>query len=233
MEDKDLIQTLDNTIKFNDGVFKTMKQSSFICKMLEQSFGSEFMVKHAGIDETSITGKTICLEYEVRFADYGSRSYRRVGYVYEYDKFGVIRKWKLRYSYPGNGSHSHVNDKLTELVFKRGQVNTEHLVEEVKVAAQSSNWIAPVGQVVEKQVTVRFTKVCYANIGYGRTSSSNMVVMHDANGNELTWFGSNDDAFNLKQGDVVTIKGKVKAHNEYNGKKQTVLTRCKVLKVAE
>jgi hypothetical protein len=25
----------------------------------------------------------------------------------------------------------------------------------------------------------------------------------------------------------------VKSHNEYNGKKQTVLTRCKVLKVAE
>lgn len=232
MEDKDLIQTLDTAIKFNGGLFKTLKQASFIGKMLDQNFGTEFMVKHAGIDETSITGKTICLEYEVRFADYGTRSYRRVGYVYEYDKFGVIRKWKLRYCYPGNGSSSYVKAQETELLFVRGDVNTEHLVEEVKAAAQSSNWVAPVGQVVETQVTVRFTKVCYANIGYGRTSQSNMVVMHDASGNELTWFGSNNDAFDLKQGDVVTIKGKVKAHKEYNGKKQTVLTRCKVLKVA-
>ena len=232
MDEKDLIKTLDNAIKFNGGVFKTMKQSSYICKMLEQCLGSEFQVKHAGI-ECTISGKTVCLEYHVRFADYGWRSYRRVGYVYEYDKFGVIRKWKLRYSYPNNGSSSHVNAEKTELVFERGQVNTEHLVEEVKVAALTSNYVAAVGQIVETQVTVKFTKLCHTNIGYGRTTSSNMVVMHDANGNELTWFGSAADAFELKQGDVVEIKGKVKAHKEYNGKKQTVLTRCKVLKVAE
>ena len=146
MDEKDLIKTLDNTIKFNGGVFKTLKQSSYICKMLEQSFGSEFRVKHAGIDESIITGKTVCLEYQLRFADYGSRSYRRVGYVYEYDKFGVIRKWKLRYSYPNNGSASYVNAEKTELVFERGQVNTEHLVEEVKAAAQSYDAILVIKQ---------------------------------------------------------------------------------------
>ena len=32
---------------------------------------------------------------------------------------------------------------------------------------------------------------------------------------------------------IVNIMGKVKAHKDYNGKKQTVLTRCKVLAVAE
>jgi hypothetical protein len=144
----------------------------------------------------------------------------------------VIRKWRLRYTCP-DGKGSIVNPEKTELVFERGQVDTSHLVEEVKQAALTSNYVAAVGQIVETQVTIRFTKVCYSSIGYGRSTSSNMVVMNDVNGNELTWFGSNADAFNLKQGDVVTIKGKVKSHNEYNGKKQTVLTRCKVLKVAE
>ncbi len=232
MDEKDLIQTLDATIKFNGGVFKSLKQSSFIRKMLEQSFGADFGVQHAGIDPASITGKTVCLEYHVRFADYGTRSIRRVGYVYEYDQFGVIRKWKLRFVYPNNGTSSHVAAEKTELVFTRGQVETAHLVEAEKSAAAESNYVAAVGQVFFGEVTVRFTKVCYANIGYGRTTSSNMVVMHDKDGNELTWFGSNDDAFDLKQGDKVTIKGKVKAHKEYNGKKQTVLTRCNVLKVA-
>lgn len=231
MEDRDLIDTLDKAIKFNGGVFKTLRQSSFICKMLDKNFGSEFEVNIAGIDESIITGKTVFLEYMLRFADYGHRSYRRVGYVYEYDNFGVIRKWKLRFTYPSNGP-SVINSDKTELVFVRGQVNTEHLIEEIKAAALTSNYVAAVGQIVETQFTVKFTKMCYTNIGFGRITGSNMVVLHDTNGNELIWFGSTAEAYKLKQGNVVTIKGKVKAHKEYNGKKQTVLTRCKILEVA-
>ena len=59
----------------------------------------------------------------------------------------------------------------------------------------------------------------------------------DENNNVLIWKTGNTITGTDKRGDTVyvkdmktvTITGTVKEHNEYNGEKQTVLTRCKVV----
>lgn len=62
---------------------------------------------------------------------------------------------------------------------------------------------------------------------YGTTSIYKMV---DGAGNCLTWFSSSGC---LEEGKSYVLKGTVKAHDEYRGTKQTVVTRCKVLKEIE
>lgn len=57
--------------------------------------------------------------------------------------------------------------------------------------------------------------------------TSTLVTMVDADGNSFKWFASGVRDFN--PGDVLTLKGTIKAHDEYRGVKQTQLTRCTVL----
>jgi hypothetical protein len=45
----------------------------------------------------------------------------------------------------------------------------------------------------------------------------------------LTWFASKGV---LQEGDTVLLTGTVKKHDEYNGQKQTIMTRCKTEKAS-
>jgi hypothetical protein len=51
--------------------------------------------------------------------------------------------------------------------------------------------------------------------------------MKDDNSNIFTWFSSNKE---FDKGSIVTLKATIKEHREYNEVKQTVLTRCTLLK---
>lgn len=48
----------------------------------------------------------------------------------------------------------------------------------------------------------------------------------DQNDNTIIWKTSNKD---LEEGETYRIKGTIKEHSEYDGDKQTVLTRCKIV----
>lgn len=69
---------------------------------------------------------------------------------------------------------------------------------------------------------VTVEKVVEINGSYGLTL---LHKMRDAKGNVLVWFSSSE---RLDEGEVYTLKGTVKAQEDYQGTKQTVLTRCKV-----
>jgi len=58
----------------------------------------------------------------------------------------------------------------------------------------------------------------------GYYGASHLHKMRDPDGHLLVWFSSN---FRANVGDILNGKGTVKAHQEYRGVKQTVLTRCK------
>lgn len=55
---------------------------------------------------------------------------------------------------------------------------------------------------------------------YGTTSIHTML---DAKGNVFKWFASSE---RLEIGTLYNVRGTVKAHGEYKGRKETVLTRC-------
>lgn len=59
---------------------------------------------------------------------------------------------------------------------------------------------------------------------YGTTA---MYIMEDIHGNEIVWFSSNWALEGINN--FVKIKATVKSQKEYNGKKQTIITRAKVL----
>lgn len=87
--------------------------------------------------------------------------------------------------------------------------------------AAVSNWV---GEVKERRdFTVTVEGVRYIEGAYGVTTLYSMV---DGDGNVIKWFSSNDI---LTQGESYTLKGSVKAHDEWEGVKQTVITRCKIV----
>lgn len=103
--------------------------------------------------------------------------------------------------------------------------------------AVESNWIGNVGERVTFTVKVTdgsayrvlYTKEHYVN--YYVTAMTAVVELIDVNGNVLKWDASNlseiDDAVS-KGSETLTIKATVKAHDEYKGVKQTVITRARL-----
>lgn len=91
-----------------------------------------------------------------------------------------------------------------------------------------SQYQGEVGQKITVKIVDRHT-ASYETV-YGIT---NIHIMKDAEGNIYTWKTNNfigwydeDDEYIVP--DEFLITGTIKDHSEYNGEKQTVLTRCKV-----
>lgn len=86
-----------------------------------------------------------------------------------------------------------------------------------------SEWVGAEKDKVEVKGTIEAVR--YSANMYGTTT---IYTILGEDGNLYTWFSSNgalgDDA-----GVAVHIKGTVKGHEEFNGSKRTVLTRCKAI----
>ena len=84
----------------------------------------------------------------------------------------------------------------------------------------ASEHIGQVGDKVDLEVT--YTRTGSFQTAFGTTWVHNFK---DAAGNILIWKTSACSGF---EKDTLRIKATIKAHDEYNGVKQTVLTRCKI-----
>jgi hypothetical protein len=82
--------------------------------------------------------------------------------------------------------------------------------------AESSRHVGTIGQRVDLRLFV--DKVFARETNYG---TSFIIKMHDENWNSFTWFSSNQ----LDEGVWYDIRATIKAHDEYQGTKQTVITR--------
>ena len=82
----------------------------------------------------------------------------------------------------------------------------------------TSEYQGTIGQRIERTLTV--TKVIDLENAFG---SSTMMTMEDEDKNVYLWTTS---ARRWSEGTVKTLRGTVKAHNEFRNVKQTVLTRC-------
>jgi len=60
---------------------------------------------------------------------------------------------------------------------------------------------------------------------YGVTT---LVTLSTPAGNIVKWWASGDKTEDFPVGDTVTITGTVKAHDEYKGRKETLVNRCKM-----
>ncbi|HEY8425534.1 MAG TPA: hypothetical protein VIK73_05920, partial [Limnochordales bacterium] len=86
-----------------------------------------------------------------------------------------------------------------------------------------SRHIGRVGERIEAVVEV--VRTLHLDGDWG---GSVLHVMRDDDGNELVWFASRTE---LQVGRRYRIRGTVKRHEEYRGRKRTVLTRCRAEEV--
>lgn len=94
---------------------------------------------------------------------------------------------------------------------------------------ETSEWFGEVGERYEMSLIFVRTIFIENKYRYGYWSSDYdcIHIFKDEKGNEYVWKTSSTlpDA---KSGQVLSVKGTVKEHKEYKGKKQTALTRCKI-----
>lgn len=88
-----------------------------------------------------------------------------------------------------------------------------------------TNYLGSVGERITLKVKVVHTHTFETAYGV-----STFNIMETECGNPVVWKSSN---CGLEKGSVYLLKGTVKEHAEYKGKKQTVLTRCKKLDLPE
>jgi len=93
----------------------------------------------------------------------------------------------------------------------------------VKETTKQSDYVGSVGEKFSN-ITATVIKESQSDAsGYG---ISYIFTFKDSNDNILVWFSSNNvcDLGN----NVILTKGTIKGHKEYNGVKQTIITRCKI-----
>lgn len=107
------------------------------------------------------------------------------------------------------------------------ETKAQDAVNEIKYANvdSTSEYIGEIGDRSDFTLTVK-----KAISLYGAYGASTMHIMEDKDGNVFVWTTSAKD---LEQGVTYVLKGTIKDHKEYRGVKQTVLTRCKVMKESE
>ena len=106
------------------------------------------------------------------------------------------------------------------------QLELERAAKEVERLANlpDSNYLGTVGEVLRIQATLDSVKTIDGN--YGVTY---LVKFTASTGDKVSWFASNCP--NFDDGVELQLKGRVKAHNEYKGLKETMVTRCKLTTV--
>ena len=57
---------------------------------------------------------------------------------------------------------------------------------------------------------------------------TNLLRFQDDKGNVYSWFGTGAAAYNMEVGKDYVITASIKKHQEYKGRKETVLTRVKI-----
>jgi len=103
--------------------------------------------------------------------------------------------------------------------FLRSMARQEAKASAINPAAKNE-WFGAVGGKLTLSLTVTLCKAISTVYG-----TSHLLVMVDSDGRTFKWFASNCEAV---VGKVLVLKGTVKAHDEYQGRYQTTLTRCKV-----
>lgn len=97
------------------------------------------------------------------------------------------------------------------------------IVESFRYDTTPSEYQGTIGQRLTLELVV--SRIIDLENAFG---SSTMFIMYDENSNCYIWTTSTSK--NWEEGEIVHIKGTVKEHRVYRGEKQTILTRCSLVK---
>lgn len=159
-----------------------------------------------------------------KFEETGEYSDNRAYWKLERDRTGLERKC-IHLALSGYAKSQHIGlltympvayEHYLERKARREKWRTEKLE-----AAAASNYVGNEGQrITITTATAKLVASWETDFGVIR-----LYKFTDAQGNVFVWRTSK----NLKISDCMQIKGTVKEHSEYDGVKQTVITRCVIM----
>mgnify|MGYP003377228585 CR=1 FL=1 len=230
--DADVSKSLTYLINSNSGLFKSEAQKKFLMRTALNTEDSRMSVeRHMGVPVED-GQSTLMVDGYTRWADYGSRSYRRSGWVYVVDQYGVVAKYKLKFIYGNGGRSSSVDPDGTECLFKRSPNVVLVKPVDPDAAVDPSNHIGDIGDKVD--LTGVVTKVHSFDktpMGYWDSSVGHKTTIKVGDDILMYWgmakVEREDGEGYAKEGETVTFKATIKAHGEYKGQKQTTISRPK------
>lgn len=227
--DADNYKTLSSLVKYNNGQFKSVKQADYLCKVFRRhhdgGFTSESALRYFGI--SMIDGQFLMtVNANMRWTDYGTKSYRPVTWIFVLDEHGVVAQYKLGYIGDMRSGTSPDPTK-TKLLWER-QGSITPLVREIKeeAAVVESQHLGTVGSRIEFKGIIKSViefdrpKFHYYDSGVGT------VTRIDVEGSDVVYFGFLGD-----KGSEISLKATVKQHGDFKGRKQTVIARPRVVGV--
>lgn len=114
-------------------------------------------------------------------------------------------------------------DKLNEINLDIIKANNNLKAKKLAAEGITSNYVGNIGDKIE--VEVKIEKVFEYKTNYTYYGEIyNIYIMKDKENNTYVW---NTGSW-FDKDEVLKLKGTIKEHKEYNGVKQTVLTRCRV-----
>lgn len=90
----------------------------------------------------------------------------------------------------------------------------------INYSEKSSKYVGNVGE----RITIKTNQAAFVTSFENQYGMTFLYKFIDSSGNVFVWFSSNQIDISAE----MTVKGTIKAHNDRNGVKQTVITRCKV-----
>ena len=123
-------------------------------------------------------------------------------------------------------------EEIRKIQMEQERLQKEQEAKEALIKAQKavSQYVSTVGAKITCEAVYEHT----ANVSFRMGWMEQTMHIHsfrDSDGNLLIWKTSSNGLWDLEEGCKVKITGTVKEHAQYRDEKQTVLTRCKIVKI--
>ena len=235
--DADANRTLGSLVKYSGGFFKSEKQASFILSTFPRDYSTkwtqetaDFALRNFGIPLPEGTVMCMVSAY-VRWVDYGAKSIRPVSWIYVLDSRGVVAQYKLGYVGDMRSGTAPDASKTTTIFTRAGEivpVADKSKIMAAKASESTSEHIGTVGSRITMHATIVSVKQFEGHKFHYYDSGMRTITRLVSDGNEITYFG-----YIGEKNETVELKCTVKEHSVYNGVKQTVISRPKVVNQAE
>jgi len=228
----DLAISAFSLIAKNNGFFKSAKQRDFLQKQMAAVYLHEDTIQtetHFNIKLLPGQKMWMC-EGEVRWAEYGRKSFRRVAFGLVFDQYGFVSKNKIHFNYSSDGGFSEPNRQKTELnLWVRDLSIALPVFEENILAKSESEHVGAVGEWLETVCTVKSIRA----VGQGYYGTTYQTKMVDEDGNIIIYWGVMKDSSVIDGEFKIKLRAKVKEHGEYKGVNQTIVGYAKIKAVIQ
>ena len=224
-QDDDMFRTLSGLVKFNNGQFKSIKQADFLFKSFSRGnlwdTDSAKSLFNVDLAEGQVM---VAVNAYARWAGYGVRSVRPVTWKFVVDREGVVAQYKLGYVGDMRGGTSPDPSKTELLWSRQGEITP---LERPVAQENTSQHIGEVGKRMKFVGVVKFVKTFDRPKFHYYDNGVGYLTHVDVDGSTVVYFGSFGSEY--EKGSAVEFVATVKEHGEYQGVKQTVVNRPRVI----